>query len=116
MLDVAVYCALVSSISAGQRLNGRVPGARDTVYGSEGWGFESLQARLVQRLLCPRNAGPLLSFCEPSGHLSHRYVNRAVICKLLQLPGLRPRPELCELAERFDALPEPTAGRAGRTV
>jgi hypothetical protein len=29
----------------------------------------------------------------------------AVICKLLQLSGLRPRPELRELAKRFDALP-----------
>ena len=44
-LNAAIYCAPVSSISVGQRENGQVAGACDTVYGSEGWGFESLRAR-----------------------------------------------------------------------
>ncbi len=36
-LHAAAYCAPVSSISAGQRRNEQVAGARDTVFGSEGW-------------------------------------------------------------------------------
>ena len=39
-LNADNYCASVISISAGQHVNGLVAGARDTVYGSEGWGFE----------------------------------------------------------------------------
>jgi hypothetical protein len=35
-LNAAIYCALASSISAGQRRNGQVADRRDTVYGSEG--------------------------------------------------------------------------------
>ena len=34
-LNVATYCAPVSSISAGQQRNGQVAGTRDTVYGSD---------------------------------------------------------------------------------
>jgi hypothetical protein len=34
-LNAAIYCALVSSSPAGQRENGPVVGARDTVYGSD---------------------------------------------------------------------------------
>ena len=34
-LNVATYCAPVSSISAGQQRNGQVAEARDTVYGSD---------------------------------------------------------------------------------
>ena len=41
-LNAAIYCVPVSSISAGQRGNGQVADRRDIVYGSEGWGFESL--------------------------------------------------------------------------
>ena len=38
-LNAAIYCAPVSSISAGQQRNGQVADARVTVYGSsEGWG------------------------------------------------------------------------------
>jgi hypothetical protein len=33
------------------------------------------------------------------------YVSRAVLRDLLQLSGLRPRPELRDLAERFRVLP-----------
>jgi hypothetical protein len=33
------------------------------------------------------------------------YVSRAVIRELLQLSGLRPRPELRDLADRFGVLP-----------
>jgi hypothetical protein len=47
-LNTAAYCAPVSCISAGHHENRQVSGARDTVYGSEGWGFESLRA-------CPRS-------------------------------------------------------------
>jgi hypothetical protein len=36
-LNAATYCAPVSSISAGQQRSGQVAGARDTVYGSDGW-------------------------------------------------------------------------------
>ena len=35
-LNAAIYCAPVSSISAGQRGNGQAADRRDTVYGSEG--------------------------------------------------------------------------------
>ena len=34
-LNAAIYCAPVSSISAGQRGNGQVAEVRDTVYGSD---------------------------------------------------------------------------------
>ena len=34
-LNVAAYCAPMSSILAGQRSNGQVADARDTVYGSD---------------------------------------------------------------------------------
>ena len=44
-LNAAAYCASMSTVSAGQHWNGQVAGTRDTVYGSEGWGFESLRAR-----------------------------------------------------------------------
>jgi len=44
-LNAAIYCALVSSSPAGQWGNEQLVNARDTVYGSEGWGFESLRAR-----------------------------------------------------------------------
>jgi hypothetical protein len=37
MLNTAALCAAMSSILAGQQRNGQVAGARDTVYGSEGW-------------------------------------------------------------------------------
>ena len=33
------------------------------------------------------------------------YVSRTIIRELLQLSGLRPRPELRDLAERFGVLP-----------
>ena len=35
-LNVAICCAPVSSILAGQQQNGQVAGVRDTVYGSDG--------------------------------------------------------------------------------
>ena len=44
-LNAAISCATVFNISAGQQRNGQIANARDTVYGSDGWGFESLQAR-----------------------------------------------------------------------
>jgi hypothetical protein len=56
-LNVAIYCAPVSRVSAGQRQNGQVADARDTVYGSEGWGFESLRARPGQRPLARPRRG-----------------------------------------------------------
>jgi hypothetical protein len=56
-LNAAIYCAPVSSISAGQRGNGQVADRRDTVYGSEGWGFESLRARPGQRPVAHPAAG-----------------------------------------------------------
>jgi hypothetical protein len=39
-LNAAAYCATVSTVSPGQHRNGQVAGARDTVYGSEGWATE----------------------------------------------------------------------------
>ncbi len=44
-LNTAACCASVSNISAGQQRNEQVADAPDTVYGSEGWRFESLRAR-----------------------------------------------------------------------
>jgi hypothetical protein len=40
-------CALLSSILAGQRQDSLVRETRVDIYGSEGWGFESLRARKV---------------------------------------------------------------------
>src|SRR5262249_30759073 len=39
--NAAIYCAPVSSISAGQRRNGQVADRRDTVYGSDALGPHS---------------------------------------------------------------------------
>jgi hypothetical protein len=39
----------LSAILAGQPLSAQVAATRGTVYGSEGWGFESLRARPGQR-------------------------------------------------------------------
>src|SRR5262249_60163454 len=50
-------CEPPSTTLAGQPLSAQVAGARGTVYGSEGWGFESLRAR--HRL--PRSQRWLLS-------------------------------------------------------
>ena len=36
-LNAAAYCASMSTVSAGQQRNGQVAGARDTVYGTDGW-------------------------------------------------------------------------------
>ena len=49
-LNAVTYCALLSSISAGQLMYRLVANAPTTLYGSEGWGFESLRARPGQRL------------------------------------------------------------------
>ena len=49
----------MSTVSAGQQRNGQVAGARDTVYGSEGWGFESLRARSFVTCSKQQLTGPL---------------------------------------------------------
>ena len=54
--NAAAYCASMSTVWAGQQWNVQVPGTRDTVYGSEGWGFESLRARPAQRSICDLTA------------------------------------------------------------
>jgi hypothetical protein len=50
MLNAAIYCTPMTAVSARRQQNGQVAGAGDTVYGSEGWGFESLRARQVTGL------------------------------------------------------------------
>jgi len=50
-LNVAAYCALANGISPSQRTYEPVGEAIETIYGSEGWGFESLRsARLLPGL------------------------------------------------------------------
>jgi len=66
-LNAASYCAPVSSISAGQQRNGQVADRRDTVYGSEGWGFESLRARPAQRPVANPAAGFLAALGATPG-------------------------------------------------
>jgi hypothetical protein len=50
-LNAATYCASTSSVSADQRTHGQVAGVGVDLYGSEGWGFESLRARPGHRPL-----------------------------------------------------------------
>jgi hypothetical protein len=50
MLYAATYCAPLTKNSAGQRRNGQVAGARDTVYGSEGRRTEELGTRIHRPL------------------------------------------------------------------
>ena len=50
-LNVAAYCALANGISPSQRTYEPVGEAIETIYGSEGWGFESFRsARLLPGL------------------------------------------------------------------
>ena len=46
-LNGAAQCASLSSISAGQRQNEQVAGARGTVYGSDGLGSPALRTQLT---------------------------------------------------------------------
>ena len=48
-LNTATHCVMLSSIAAGHRAYGLVAGVPVSLYGSEGWGFESLRAHLRAR-------------------------------------------------------------------
>ena len=50
-LKVGAYCASVNSIPPGQQVYEPLGEMAETLYGSEGWGFESLRARPGQRPL-----------------------------------------------------------------
>jgi hypothetical protein len=45
-LNVATFCVLVNSIPPGQQAYEQAADMPETLYESEGWGFESLRARL----------------------------------------------------------------------
>src|SRR5262249_60917249 len=72
-LNTAAYCVLMNGIPPGQRAYEPVGDMPETLYGSEGWGFESLRARPGHRPLPALRRGLFRAVGSHVGSQRSRY-------------------------------------------